>query len=78
MTITRTCSLAGAMLVLALGAGACGASDEDQIRASAKEWLKLDRKQDAKRACELMTPRAQAQLTGMLERSPAAARASRS
>ena len=65
MTFTRTCCTALAALTLALVASACGASDEDQIRANVSEWFKLDRKQDAKRACELMTPRAEAQLTGL-------------
>ena len=66
MTITRTSLLAATTLVLALGAGACGTSDEDEIRATATEWIKLSGKKDAKRACELMTPRAQVQVTGFL------------
>lgn len=66
MTITRTCSLAGAVLALALGAGACGGSDEEDVRATLKEWVDLDQKKDPERTCELMTPRAQAQLVGML------------
>ena len=66
MTITRTCSLAGATLVLALGAGACGGSDEQDARATATQWLTLDHKKHAKRTCELMTPRAQSQFIGLL------------
>ena len=66
MTLTRTCSFAAATLVLALGAGACGGSDEEDIRATAKEWIKFDGRKDAKRACALMTERAQSQITGLL------------
>lgn len=66
LTLTRGCSMAGAILVLALGAGACGGSDEEDIRATATEWFELDRKADAKRACALMTPRAEGQFIGLL------------
>ena len=45
--------------------GGCGASDEEQIRGVAKEFMQLDAK-DADRACELITPRAQAQLTAFV------------
>lgn len=64
-TLTHRSSMAGAMLVLALGAGACGGSDEQDIRAAARGWVTLGNK-DAKRQCEQMTPRAQAQITGLM------------
>lgn len=65
-TTIRTCSSAVALLaVAALGLGACGASDEEEIRAVTKEFMRLGAK-DADRACELITARAQAQLTAFV------------
>ena len=71
MTLTRTCSLTAATLALALGAcgggsGGSAGSDPDDARATAKEWVALNPNRDAKRACDLMTARAQSQFTGLL------------
>ena len=61
-TIHRYLSAATLLAAAALSAGGCGASDEEEIRAVTKEFMRLDAK-DADRACELITARAQAQLT---------------
>jgi len=66
MTMTRTWTLTGTMLVLALGAGACGGSDEDAVRAAAKQWTELDASKDPERACKLLTPRAKGLVVGAL------------
>ena len=60
--IRRRVSVPILVAAAALGLGGCGGSDEEDIRAVAKEFIRLDAK-DAERACELITPRAQAQLT---------------
>ena len=71
MTITRTCSLTVAVLALALSAGACGDSNQDEVRAAAlaateafERTISGDRQ---RQACELMTPRAAAQLAAIVD-----------
>ena len=68
MTFTiRTClSAAIPLAVAALSLGGCGTSDEEQIRGVAREFVRLDAAKDAGRLCELITPRAQAQLTAFV------------
>lgn len=61
-TILRCLSAATLLAGAALSVGGCGASDEEEIRAVTKEFMRLGAK-DADRACELITARAQAQLT---------------
>ena len=62
-TIASTCAAIG---MAALAIAGCGASDEEQIRAVAKEFLRLDVQENAERVCELMTPRAEAQSTAIV------------
>ena len=66
MTTVRTCLTTAAIAAAALAIGGCGASDEEQIREVAKEFVRLDTKKDAQRTCELLTARAEAQLTAFV------------
>jgi hypothetical protein len=65
ITFRRWTSAAILSTAVALSFGGCGASDEEEIRAVAKEFNRLDAK-DAERACELITTRAEAQLTAFV------------
>ena len=64
-TILRCLPAATLLAAAAVSVGGCGASDEEQIRAVTKEFMRLDAK-DADRACDLITARAQAQLTAFV------------
>ena len=64
-TVYRYLSAATLLAAAALSVGGCGASDEEEIRSVTKEFMRLDAK-DADRACELITARAQAQLTAFV------------
>ncbi len=64
MRLLVTAAVALAMLAAAAG---CGTSDEDEIRAVTGEVQRsLKGKKDLARACELLTPRAEAQLSALL------------
>ena len=66
MTTIRTASLTTALIAAAaLGLAACGASDEEEIRAVVNEFQRSDHK-DAEHDCGLLTPRAEAQLTAFV------------
>ena len=69
MTRTRT-SVAVVAAALALTTpvlSACGASDEEQIRETVSEFMRsLGDKKQSERTCELMTARAEAQVTTFL------------
>ena len=53
-----------AVCLLALGAGGCGASDEEQIRDAVADLSRAVDKKDAGRACEVLSFRAEAQFAG--------------
>lgn len=67
MTIPRrSLPLLVVLAVAALGLGACGESDEEQIRSVAREFGQSMKDKDAQRACELLGPRAEAQFVALL------------
>jgi ketosteroid isomerase-like protein len=64
--ILRPASLACTILALAaLGLGACGSSDEDEIRSLTTKLQRLQQSKDTKGVCDVMTPRARAQATAV-------------
>lgn len=69
MTRARTSAVvvAAALALAASVLSACGTSDEQQVRDAVSEFMRsLDDKKQSERTCELMTARAEAQLTTFL------------
>ncbi len=67
MTIARrSLPLVVMLTVAALGLGACGESDEEQIRSAARDFVQAMKDKDAERACELLGPRGEAQFVALL------------
>lgn len=66
MTPARRFLLVAMTLVAATGLGACGTSDEDQVREAVSDFTRALEDKETERACELTTARAEAQLTSFL------------
>lgn len=66
MRLARRFVLVAMTLVAATGLGACGTSDEDQVRAAVGDFARSLEDKETERACALMTARAEAQLTSFL------------
>lgn len=66
MTVARTSLIATLAAAVALALSACGKSDEEQIHAAVADLATAFDKRDSERACDLLTPRAEAQLVGFL------------